>query len=109
MPSERKVVAYRPDSIEEKILSKMTKASGLSMARVIGTALREKANREGIIITDDAPSIQSGAADDYADLAEAEKEELAADYKAARANYAGGTSFTHEQVFAPLRAELAST
>jgi hypothetical protein len=46
MPSERRYVPYRPDATEEAILENLAKRYGLSMSRVIGLALREKAERE---------------------------------------------------------------
>ena len=48
MPSERRIVAYRPDETEERLLIALTKKKGLSMSRIIGQAIREYAKQEGI-------------------------------------------------------------
>jgi hypothetical protein len=58
MPSDRKLISYRPDETEELIIKALAKKHGLPMARIIGQALREKAEREGVKVeasTDKSP------------------------------------------------------
>lgn len=50
MPSDRRVVAFRPDEAEEAILQALAKKTGLPMARIIGIALREKAENDGLTV-----------------------------------------------------------
>jgi hypothetical protein len=53
MPSERKIVSYRPDIEEEILLAKMTKKRAISASRVIGQLIREAAEREKITVTEE--------------------------------------------------------
>jgi hypothetical protein len=53
MPSDRKIVSYRPDAEEEVLLAKLTKKRAISASRVIGQIIRETAEREGITATDE--------------------------------------------------------
>ncbi|WP_309707083.1 hypothetical protein [Armatimonas sp.] len=46
MPSERKVIVFRPDEDEEKMVEYLLKIRGGSASRLLGTAIREMANRE---------------------------------------------------------------
>lgn len=48
MPTDRKTLAYRPDETERTALAALVKKTGLSMSRLIGLAVREKAAREGV-------------------------------------------------------------
>jgi hypothetical protein len=54
MPSDRRYIPYRPDSVEEELLSKLSKMKGLSMSRLLGQALREMAAREGVVASEQA-------------------------------------------------------
>ena len=53
MPSTRKFTAYRPDDEENIMLKKLAKKHGASMSRLIGMAIREKAEREGVVVTEE--------------------------------------------------------
>lgn len=48
MPSERRVVAYRPSEEEEELLQALGKKHGLPLTRVLGMALRRLADAEGV-------------------------------------------------------------
>jgi hypothetical protein len=58
MPSDRRVIAFRPDEAEEAILQALVKKTGLPMARILAIALREKAEHDGVVI---APTTAAGA------------------------------------------------
>lgn len=62
MPSERKIVAYRPDKDEERILQELKEKSGLTMSRVIGQAIRRWGKEEGIPITLSADKAEKAGA-----------------------------------------------
>ena len=49
MPSERKVIAFRPDEDEDRIVAALAKKHGLPMTRVIGLALRQMAEKENVL------------------------------------------------------------
>ena len=51
MPSDRKIVAFRPDADEEKMLAALAKKHGLPMTRVLGQALRRWAEQERVIVS----------------------------------------------------------
>lgn len=53
MATERKNIPFRPDFKEIVLLAKLTEKRGLSASRLLGTALREMAEREGVAATDD--------------------------------------------------------
>ena len=48
MENDLKTVAFRPDEIEGRLLRLLSRKHGLPKTRVLGQALREKAEREGI-------------------------------------------------------------
>ena len=47
MPSDRKVIAFRPDEDEEPMVKFIAAKYGVSMARAIGIAVRQFAEKEG--------------------------------------------------------------
>jgi hypothetical protein len=51
MASDRKFTAYRPDDEETVLLAKLAKKRGLSASRLIGTAIREMAQRDDVTAT----------------------------------------------------------
>jgi predicted transcriptional regulator len=54
MPSKINVVAFRPDPDEERLLHQLARKTGLPKTRILGQALREKAEREGFpVVIDD--------------------------------------------------------
>ena len=53
MPSERKYIPFRPDDRETVILSKLTEKRGLSASRLLGTAIREMAERDNISVSNE--------------------------------------------------------
>lgn len=48
MPSARRIVVYRPDTEEERLLKALATKHGLPMSRVIGMSIRQMAERENI-------------------------------------------------------------
>lgn len=50
MPSTRKIVSFRPDSEEEKLLEKIAKKRAISASRAIAQLIREEAERTGITV-----------------------------------------------------------
>ncbi len=46
MPSDRKVITFRPDEAETQMVRRLAHKHGLSMARVIGVAIRQMAERK---------------------------------------------------------------
>ncbi len=53
MATERKNIPFRPDFKEIVLLAKLAEKRGLSASRLLGTALREMAEREGVTATDE--------------------------------------------------------
>ncbi|MES2463619.1 MAG: hypothetical protein V4671_23845 [Armatimonadota bacterium] len=49
MATANKMIGYRPDPVERAILEAYKKKTGLPYARLIALAVREKAEREGIV------------------------------------------------------------
>jgi hypothetical protein len=52
MATERKNIPFRPDYKEVVLLAKLAEKRGLSASRLLGTALREMAERENVTVTD---------------------------------------------------------
>jgi hypothetical protein len=49
LATANKMIGYRPDPIERAILEAYKKKTGLPYARLIALAVREKAEREGVV------------------------------------------------------------
>ncbi|MES2460648.1 MAG: hypothetical protein V4671_08685 [Armatimonadota bacterium] len=47
MPSDRRVIAFRPDDKEQDMIDFLHEKNGLPASRNVGVAIREKAEREG--------------------------------------------------------------
>jgi hypothetical protein len=47
MPSDRKVIAFRPDEDEEPMVKFIAAKYGVSMARAIGMAIRRMSEQDG--------------------------------------------------------------
>nr|WP_309694855.1 hypothetical protein [Armatimonas sp.] len=48
MPSARAIVTYRPDTDEERLIALLSRKTGLNKSRLLGLALRQMAEREGV-------------------------------------------------------------
>lgn len=48
MPSTRAIVTYRPDTDEERLIGLLSRKTGLNKSRLLGLALRQMAEREGV-------------------------------------------------------------
>lgn len=58
MPSTRAIVTYRPDTDEERLIALLSRKTGLNKSRLLGLALRQMAEREGVA---DAPPVRLSA------------------------------------------------
>jgi hypothetical protein len=58
MPSTRAIVTYRPDTDEERLIALLSHKTGLNKSRLLGLALRQMAEREGV---SDAPRVRLSA------------------------------------------------
>ncbi len=54
MPSTRAIVTYRPDTDEERLIALLSRKTGLNKTRLLGLAVRQMAEREGVV---DAPRL----------------------------------------------------
>lgn len=58
MPSARAIVTYRPDTDEERLIALLSRKTGLNKSRLLGLALRQMAEREGVA---DTPRVRLSA------------------------------------------------
>jgi hypothetical protein len=58
MPSTRVIVTYRPDTDEERLIALLSRKTGLNKSRLLGLAVRQMAEREGVA---DVPRVRLSA------------------------------------------------
>ena len=54
MATSNKMIGYRPDPTERAILEAYKEKSGLPFSRLIAMAVREKAERDGVKVTQES-------------------------------------------------------
>ena len=60
MPSDRRVIAYRPSEEEEDLIQALARKHGLPLTRVLGMALRRFAEAEGVKVSTTPPAAPEG-------------------------------------------------